>query len=127
MTSPMLTAVVRELPALPEQIADAVRPYIGNGTILEVATTAESADPNSYREAVAAWRTPLRLLLILDPDSESTATRAYADWGHWIAGGGLLALRNANDLHRRILLGGKYRDLATVGPVHILQRLAACN
>lgn len=132
-----LSAAPRELPALIEQfdrtlpsgeaeaLSEAARTYAGKGAILEITTgPANSAD--AYADAVRAWRTPLRLLLITTPDA-AAADRAYDDWSHWVAGGGLLALRDAEDLYRRAAATGKFRTLAATGSLRILQRIAACN
>ncbi|MFE4461195.1 hypothetical protein ACFROC_27905 [Nocardia tengchongensis] len=132
-----LSAAPRELPELIEQfdrtlpsgeaeaLSEAARTYAGKGSILEItAGPADSAD--AYADAVRAWRTPLRLLLITTPDA-AAADRAYDDWSHWVAGGGLLALREAEDLYRRAAATGKFRTLATTGSLRILQRIAACN
>ncbi|MFE3189305.1 hypothetical protein ACFXHA_09875 [Nocardia sp. NPDC059240] len=138
MTPPALTAVRRELPALIEQIsatlpadesralAESLRAYVGKGAILEITSRPDETsaiDENMVRD----WRTPLRLLLIVHPDSDVAADRAYDDWVHWIAGGGLLALRNTDHLYRRAVAGGKFRDLGTTGRLQILQRTAACG
>lgn len=132
-----LSAASRELPALMVQfdrtlpsgeaaaLSEAARTYAGKGAILEITTgPADSAD--AYADAVRAWRTPLRLLLISTPDT-AAADRAYDDWSHWVAGGGLLALRDAEDLYRRAVATGKFRTLAATGSLRILQRIAACN
>lgn len=142
-----LSATPRELPALIEQItatlppdeaealSEAARTYAGKGAILEI-TAGPGDTSDAYAAAVRDWRTPLRLLLItgadpgtLDsgtPDSEA-ADRAYDDWSHWVAGGGLLALRAADQLYRRAEATGKFRTLAAAGTLRILQRIAACN
>ncbi|MGV9839491.1 hypothetical protein ACWDUL_35580 [Nocardia niigatensis] len=134
MTPAALSAIPRELPALlariPEFLApdearalsEAARTYAGRGAILEITP---AADPTGYDQAIRDWRTPLRLLLILDPNP-AAADRAYDDWAHWIAGGGLLALRS-DTLHHRALATGKFRELTPAGGLHILQRIAACN
>ncbi|MFE2956796.1 hypothetical protein [Nocardia tengchongensis] len=132
-----LSVAPRELPELIEQfdrtlpsgeaeaLSEASRTYAGKGAILEITTgPADSAD--AYADAVRTWRTPLRLLLITTPVA-AAADRAYDDWSHWIAGGGLLALRDAEDLYRRAAATGKFRTLATTGSLRILQRIAACN
>ncbi|MFE3026608.1 hypothetical protein [Nocardia tengchongensis] len=136
-----LSAAPRELPELIEQfdrtlpsgeaeaLSEAARTYAGKGAILEITTgPTDSADAyaDAYADAVRAWRTPLRLLLITTPDA-AAADRAYDDWSHWVAGGGLLALRDAEDLYRRAAATGKFRTLATTGSLRILQRIAACN
>ncbi|MEU1206266.1 hypothetical protein [Nocardia sp. NPDC005825] len=129
-----LSATPRELPALIEQIAatlppdearalsEAARTYASKGAILEITTAPAAAD--AYAAAVREWRTPLRLLLITD---SVTADRAYDDWSHWVAGGGLLALRAADELYRRVEATGKFRTLAAAGTLRVLQRIAACN
>ncbi|MFJ9363989.1 hypothetical protein ACIRRA_06190 [Nocardia sp. NPDC101769] len=142
-----LQATAREMLALIEQIngtwpvdearalSDAARAYAGKGVILEVAARADEAapgnpdeaTPGNYDSEVRGWRKPLRLLLIAEPGSDAGAERAYDDWAHWIAGGGLLALRDADALSRRVAAGGKFRELAAVGALRILQRIAACN
>ncbi|MVU79552.1 hypothetical protein GPX89_20175 [Nocardia sp. ET3-3] len=126
MTTPVLSAAVRELPALGEQIAETARPYIGDGLVLEVATGLDTADSNGYRDMVRTWRSPVRLLLLSIPDA-AAAGDAYDDWVHWIAGGGLLAIADNEPLHTRALASGKFRDLGTVADLHLLQRIAACN
>ncbi|MGW4351758.1 hypothetical protein ACWELJ_06650 [Nocardia sp. NPDC004582] len=130
-----LSATSRELPELIEQfdrtlpageaeaLSEAARTYASKGAILEI-TPGDSDEV--YGAAVREWRTPLRLLFIAAPDAAS-ADRAYDDWSHWVAGGGLLALRDAEDLYRRAGATGKFRTLATAGAVRILQRIAACN
>lgn len=132
-----LSATARELPALIEQIAatlppeeaealsGAARTYAGKGAILEI-TAGPGDTADAYAAAVRDWRTPLRLLLITGADSEA-ADRAYDDWSHWVAGGGLLALRAADELYRRAEATGKFRTLAAAGSLRILQRIAACN
>ncbi|MTE12215.1 hypothetical protein [Nocardia aurantiaca] len=138
MPTTALSAIPRELPTLVDRIArtlsadearafsEAARSYANKGAILEIA--AHSADESeSYEHAVRTWRTPLRLLLILDPPSDSAAVDAYDDWVHWIAGGGLLALRGSDVLHRRAADSGKFRELTAVGALRVLQRIAACN
>ncbi|MEU6582641.1 hypothetical protein [Nocardia sp. NPDC046763] len=142
-----LQATAREMSALIERInatwpvdeacafSDAARAYAGKGVILEVAAGADEAAPGNSDEAapgdydseVRGWRTPLRLLLIAEPGSDAAAELAYEDWAHWIAGGGLVALRDADALYRRVAAGGKFRELAAVGALRILQRIAACN
>ncbi|MGW4244610.1 hypothetical protein [Nocardia sp. NPDC004722] len=134
----MLIVVRRELPALIEQMGEtlpadegralneSLRAYVGKGAILEITSRSDESpvvDENDARD----WRTPLRLLLIADLDSDATADRAYDDWVHWIAGGGLLALRNADHLFRRATASGKFRDLGATGSLHLLQRTAACG
>ncbi|MEU1426003.1 hypothetical protein ABZ412_02880 [Nocardia sp. NPDC005746] len=132
-----LSATPRELPALIEQItatlppdeaaalSEAARTYAGKGAILEItAGPGDAAD--AYAAAVREWRAPLRLLLITGSDS-AAAERAYDDWSHWVAGGGLLALRAADELYRRAEATGKFRTLAATGTLRILQRIAACN
>ncbi|AYF73104.1 hypothetical protein D7D52_03605 [Nocardia yunnanensis] len=116
---------MRELSALPEQIAEIARPYLGNGVIVELTTRHESPEPNRYRETLRGWRTPIRLLLIDIPDS-AAADAAYDDWTHWIAGGGLLAVAGSR-LRERASATGKFRDLATAPGLAVLQRIAACN
>ncbi|MFD7844991.1 hypothetical protein ACFV4K_18900 [Nocardia sp. NPDC059764] len=130
-----LSATPRELPALIEQIAatlppdeaaalsEAARTYASKGAILEI-TTAPGDAADAYATAVREWRTPLRLLLITD---SAAADRAYDDWSHWVAGGGLLALRAADELYRRAEATGKFRTLAAAGTLRVLQRIAACN
>ncbi|WP_433564151.1 hypothetical protein ACQP1O_01510 [Nocardia sp. CA-151230] len=142
-----LRVTAREMPALIAQIngtwpvdearalSDAARAYAAKGAVLEVAARAGEAAPGNPGEAapgdygseVRGWRTPLRLLLIDEPGSDAAAELAYDDWAHWIAGGGLLALRDADALYRRVAAGGKFRELAGVGALRILQRIAACN
>lgn len=134
-----LQVTAREMPALIERIdrtwpvdearalSEAAHAYVGKGVILEVAARADEAGPGDYDSEVRGWRTPLRLLLIAEPGSDAAAELAYDDWAHWIAGGGLLVLREADALHRRVAAGGKFRELAAVGALRILQRIAACN
>ncbi|MFE3227688.1 hypothetical protein [Nocardia sp. NPDC059228] len=142
-----LQVTAREMSALIERInrtwpldearalAEAAHAYAGKGVILEVAAHADEAAPGNpdkaapgdYDSEVRGWRTPLRLLLIADPGSGAAAELAYDDWAHWIAGGGLLVLREADALYRRVAAGGKFRELAAVGALRILQRIAACN
>ncbi|APA94512.1 hypothetical protein NS506_00430 [Nocardia seriolae] len=126
MSVAALTAEVRELSALAEQMVEIVRPYVGAGLVLEVATRAESADSIAYRDTVRSWRSPVRLLLISIPDGDAGADNAYDDWVHWIAGGGLLAVGNQR-LYARAMASGKFRELPTTGAIRILQRIAACN
>ncbi|GAB0102024.1 hypothetical protein JMUB6875_09910 [Nocardia sp. JMUB6875] len=126
MASPSLVVTVRELSALPEQIEKSVRPYVGNGVVLEVGAGPDPADMNTYLDTVRTWRTPVRLLLITIPDG-AAADRAYDDWVHWIAGGGLLAIRDNPPLHGRAVASGKFRELPTPDDLRILQRVAACN
>ncbi|GAB2526959.1 hypothetical protein [Nocardia heshunensis] len=137
MTSPALTAVRGELPALIEQMGEtltadeaqalreAIRAYVGQGTIIEI--TDRPASISGTDENPENWRTPLRLLLITAPDSGAAADHAYDDWVHWIAGGGLLVLRAADHLYRRATASGKFRDLGTTGSLRLLQRTAACG
>ncbi|MEV6101012.1 hypothetical protein [Nocardia sp. NPDC051981] len=134
-----LQVSAREMPALIERIdrtwpvdearalSEAAHAYVGKGVILEVAARADETAPGDYDSEVRGWRTPLRLLLIAEPGSDAAAELAYDDWAHWIAGGGLLVLREADALHRRVAAGGKFRELAAVGALRILQRIAACN
>ncbi|MFJ4656335.1 hypothetical protein ACIP5Y_34150 [Nocardia sp. NPDC088792] len=107
-------------------LEEAVRSYAGTGPALTITPGLPAPDPRT-------WRTPLRLLTLAPPATEAEADRAYDDWVHWIAGGGLLALSGvspgtpAQHLYRRALATGKFRDLPAPGALRILHRTAACN
>ncbi len=99
-------------------------------------TDTVTAIVGSSTAAARIWRTPLRMLFVDGGHAEEAAQRDYDNWVHWVAGGGLLAIRDPDpadgvrasfNIARRAIDSGKFRELSVTGSLRILQRTAACN